>query len=286
MALFVSGERVDESLIRQEVEHLRPHYERAFEDKSHEEREAQLIEWSRENVIERVLLRQHAEKHCRQIPQERVDALFRELCQRLDQPEQLSEIFGTDNESKIKERIRLDIKVETLLEDVCKALPAPSNEDVTRHYEENKEQFASPERVRVAHIVKHMDGHTDEAAAYSVIKQARDELKNGVMFEMLAPKYSDCPENGGDLGYIQRGQMVEEFEDVVFNLAVNQVSEIFRTRYGFHIAKLYDRKAATTPPLEQVRDNVVSQLTEQMRSKAVDDFIDALKADAKIEEIR
>jgi len=286
MALFVSGERVDESLIRQEVEHLRPHYERAFEDKSHEEREAQLLEWSRENVIERVLLRQHAEKHCGQIPQERVDALFRELCQRLDRPEQLSEIFGTDNESKIKERIRLDIKVETVLEHVCKDLPAPSNEDVTRHYEENKEQFASPERVRVAHIVKHTDGHTDEADAYSMIKHARDELKNGVMFEMLAPKYSDCPENGGDLGYIQRGQMVEEFEDVVFNLAVNQVSEIFRTRYGFHIAKLYDRKASTTPPLEQVRDNVVSQLTEQMRSKAVDDFIDALKADAKIEEIR
>jgi len=284
MALFVSGERVDESLIQREVERLRPHYERQFKDKSPQEREAQLLEWSRENVIERVLLEQYAGKHCAPVSQDRVDAAFEELVRRLDRPAQLTEIFGADDHSKIKERISLDIRVETLLQDICKDVPAPSNEAVIRYYEQNKENFASPERVRVAHIVKHINWQTDESTAYSVMKKVSNELKKGTLFEMLAPKYSDCPDNGGDLGYIERGEMVEEFDDVVFNLPVNQVSEIFRTRFGFHIAKVYDRKPPVTLPLEQVRERIVAELREQMHGKAIDDFIDALKADATIEQ--
>ena len=115
--------------------------------------------------------------------------------------------------------------------------------------------------------------------------KAHDELKNGAVFETLIAKYSDCPDNSGDLGYITRGQMVEEFEDVVFNLGVNEVSDVFRTRFGFHIARLYDRKPAVIPALEEVKEQVVSELKEQMRNKAIDEFVDRLKSKAKIEKI-
>jgi parvulin-like peptidyl-prolyl isomerase len=79
--------------------------------------------------------------------------------------------------------------------------------------------------------------------------------------------------------------MVEEFEDVVFNLGVNQVSDVFRTRFGFHIARLYDRKPAVIPALKEVKEQVVGELKEQMRNKAIDEFVDRLKSKAKIEEI-
>ena len=51
--------------------------------------------------------------------------------------------------------------------------------------------------------------------------------------------------------------MVEEFNDVVFNLGIGQISDIFRTRFGYHIAKVYDRKPAAIPPLTKVRDGIV-----------------------------
>jgi len=129
-----------------------------------------------------------------------------------------------------------------------------------------------------------MNFQTDQAAANDTIAKALNELKQGALFEMVAAKYSDCPDNGGDLGFITKGQMVEEFEDVVFNMDVGEISDIFRTRFGFHIAKVYNRKPAIVPPLEEVKDRIVEKLKEQMRREAIEHFVDGLKSQATIEE--
>jgi len=143
----------------------------------------------------------------------------------------------------------------------------------------------TPEQIRVAHIVKHIDGKTDGATAREMIQKAHDELKNGGVFESLAATYSDCPENGGDLGYITRGQMVEEFEDVVFNLGVNDTSDVFQTRFGYHIAKLYDRKPSGIAELKDVEEQIIAALKEKMSDEAVERFVDELKSTAKIEDV-
>lgn len=284
MTLIVNGEKIEDSVIQQEAERLRPGYEQAFKDMDPEKREAQLLDWSRENVIERVLINQEAKKNSDRIPQNQIDAVLAELKKRYE-GRQLPEELNAENEEKTKEDIELQMKVERMLQNVCKDVPEPSQEAVLKFYEENKEQLKSAEQVRVGHIVKHVSWQTDEAAAYDVIRKAQDELKNGAVFETLAQKYSDCPENGGDLGYITRGRMVEEFEDVVFNLNVGEVSDVFRTRFGFHIARLYDRKPGVVPGLEEAKGHIVNELAEQMRGKTVDEFVDQLKPKARIEEI-
>jgi parvulin-like peptidyl-prolyl isomerase len=101
---------------------------------------------------------------------------------------------------------------------------------------------------------------------------------------VVVDKYTDCADSGGDLGFVSRGQMVEEFEDVVFNLGEGQISDVFRSRFGFHVAKVYTREPASIPNLEDVMDQVIEALNEQMRSEAIDAFIDELKSKAKIEE--
>jgi parvulin-like peptidyl-prolyl isomerase len=67
-------------------------------------------------------------------------------------------------------------------------------------------------------------------------------------------------------------------------LGAGDVSDIFRTRFGFHIAKVYDRRPAAIAELKEVEDRIVSTLQEQMRSNAIDEFIDSLKEKAKIED--
>jgi len=285
MPLIVGGERIENSAIRREVERLRPHYERVFADKDPREREAQLLEWSRENVIEKVLLSQQAKKCGKQIPKPEVATAFEQIKRRCGSMELLRMEFGTDNEEEIKERIESHLRVERMLQDVCRGLPEPSEDDIREFYEANKKQFQSAEHVRVAHIVKHISGQTDEVAAHTAMIRAQNELKNGAVFETLVVKYSDCPDKDGDLGYIARGEMVEEFEDVVFNLGVGEVSEVFRTRFGFHMAKLYDRKPAATQPLKEARSQIVNELKEQTRREAIYEFVDQLRNRARIEEI-
>lgn len=285
MTLFVNGEKVEDSLIQQEVERLRPSYEKTFADMALEERQAQLLDWSRENVIERVLINQQAKKHTEQIPKAEVETAFNEIKKNCGGGEQLHNEFGTDDKKEIKEHIELHMKVKRMLQDVCKDIPEPSQEDILKFYEKNKEQFKSAEQVRVAHIVKHINGQTEETTAQNLIRKAQDELKKGALFETLVTKYSDCPENGGDLGYITRGQMVEEFEDIIFNLGVGEESDVFQTRFGFHIAKLYDRKPPVLRSLEEARDDIVNELKKQMQRKTIDEFVDRLKSKAKIEEV-
>jgi parvulin-like peptidyl-prolyl isomerase len=284
MALIVNGRKIEDSEIEREVERLRPDYERVFGDVNPEEREAQLFDWSRENVIERFLINQEAGKYVGQISSEEVEAVLAELKRQYGGEEEFHRQFEGRDDEEIKEDIELQIRIERLFQDVYKDLPEPSNDAVLKYYEENKEQFRTAEHVRVGHIVKHIDWQTDETAAYDAIRKAESELENGAVFESLVAKYSDCPENGGDLGHIMRGQMVEEFDDVVFNLGVGAVSSIFRSRFGFHIAKVYDREAPVLRSFDEVKDKAIEEVKKQMREKVIDDFIDQLRSKAKIEE--
>ncbi len=285
MALIVNGERVEDALIKEEAERLRPEYERVFKDQSAEEREAQLLDWSKENVLERILINQEVRRNGPQIPKDEIDAAVAKLKEQYADPEQLYKDFDGKDDTKIKEDIELQMRVQRRLEEVCKDLPEPSKAAIHEYYDRNKEQFTYGEQARVAHIVKYVNWQTDEEAAYNAIREAQDELKKGAPFEVVVDKHTDCADGGGDLGNVARGQMVEEFEDVVFNLGVGEVSDIFRTRFGFHIAKVYVKKPATVAGLEEVRARIIDALKGQIREEAVNEFIDGLKSKATIEEV-
>jgi parvulin-like peptidyl-prolyl isomerase len=285
MALSVNGEKIENSAIQQEVERLRPDYERVFADQDVEEREAQLLDWSRENVIEKILINQDAENNGDKIPPDQVQAALERLKEQYDDPEKLYKDFNAENDEQIKKDIEKQMRVEQRISRLCKNMPKPSQAAIRKYYEENQEHFKSGERARVAHIVKYVNWQTDEQTAYEAISQAYEELKSGVAFETVVDKHTDCADSGGDLGFVMRGQMVEEFEDVIFNLGVGQVSDIFRTRFGFHIAKVYAREPAVVAALEDVKGRITELLSEQIRSEAIDNFIDGLRNEAKIEEV-
>ena len=283
MTLIVNGEKIEDSTIKQEAERLRPDYERVFSDQDPKEREAQLFDWSKENVIERVLINQEAKKSNEKIPPEQIESALVKIKEQYTDPKELYKALGVEDDAGIKEQIEMQMRVEQTLNEVCKDLPDPPKADIQEYYEKNTEQFMTAESARVAHIVKYVNWQTDEETAYNAIKEAHDELKNGAAFEVVVDKHTDCADSGGDLGQVVKGQMVEEFEDVVFNMGAGDVSDVFRTRFGFHIAKVYDRKPAAVAELKEVKDQIVSTLQEQIRSKAIDDFIDTLKEKAKIE---
>jgi len=276
MPILVNGQQIDDRDIQAEFQRLKPYHEQTFADQPPEQRQKQLLEWSTENVIERTLIQQQAANHPCEVDQKKIDAAFEQAS------EQYTDLKETDKE-KIKEQIKLQLKIERMLDEACKDLPEPAESEIEKFYHDNKEHFTSPETIKVSHIVKHINWQSDEKTAQQIMQKAHGEMKAGTPFELLVSKYSDCPDRGGDLGYITAGQMVEEFEDVVFNLNAGQTSDVFRTRFGFHIAKLYDRKPSQLPAMDQIREKIIEELKNKKREKTIEDFVDDLKSKASIE---
>jgi parvulin-like peptidyl-prolyl isomerase len=137
--------------------------------------------------------------------------------------------------------------------------------------------------VNAAHIVRNIDEKTTEAEARAAIEGVADELAQGADFAEVADRNSDCPGRGGDLGFFARGQMVPEFDDVVFALAPGDVSGIFRTPFGYHIARVIAHRAAGIAKFDVVREQISEILYAEKRQRVIDRFIDQLRAKASIE---
>jgi len=273
---YVNGEKIGEEAIQAEMEKLRPDYERVFADKPHAERQKQLYEWSRENVIEAVLLRQAARKGQKDIPSEAVDKAYEQFVK------QNGDKSG--NKKQVRAEIAQQLCLERLIKKVTAGAKEPSKKDIRRYYDKNADRFTIRESVRASHIVKHHKPDTDADDMKSQMQEILNELHNEADFGEMASKHSDCPENGGDLGYFDRGKMVAEFEDVVFAMEPGQISDVFKTEFGYHIAMVTDKKPEMPCPLEDIRELIVRELTAQAGQRALEKFIDAQKAKAVIEE--
>lgn len=286
MSLYVNGEKVEDAAITAEAEKLRPQYEQVFAEMSPDDREKQLLDWSKENIIEGVLLRQAAQKDPEEVPAEVIDQAFQQIVAQAGGKEQFFQQAGisSDKEDEIKADLAKRMRVERLISKLTSKAGEPTEKEITKYYQQNTDRFTIPEMIRAAHIVKHVKPIDDPDKVEQEMQVIRSQIGDNIKFEELASKHSECPENGGDLGFFARGQMVQQFEDIVFNMDIGAVSPVFQTEFGFHIAKVLEKKPSIPCPLEEVREVIVKELTEQAQQKAIEKFVDAEKEKAAIEE--
>lgn len=286
MTLYINDEKVDDARIQAEFERLKPDYEKAFADQPAQEQEKQLLEWSRENVIEHVLMRQTALKKCDPIDTAKIDTVFNEALENAGGRDKFFEQIGLapDKESEVKKSIEDQMRLEQLIKSLTAKAKEPTEKDIKKYYDRNMDRFLIPETIRASHIIKHTGSEVDPAKAKEQIDEIYAEVIEKDNFEEMASKNSDCPESAGDLGYFARGHMVQRFEDVAFKLEVGQMSEPFETEFGFHIAKVFDKKESNHCPLEDVKELIVKELTEGNQQREIEKFIDAEKEKATIED--
>ena len=136
-----------------------------------------------------------------------------------------------------------------------------SSKEMEDYYQNNKEKFGQPKRVKVRHILIRADAKDAEATAKAKQKaeSIQKEAEKGKDFAQLAKQYSEDPgtkDRGGDLGYVTKGKVVPEFEQEAFSLKVGEISKVVQTPYGFHILKVDEIQEAKAEPLEKVKDQI------------------------------
>jgi len=130
-----------------------------------------------------------------------------------------------------------------------------NDEDLKKYYEENIERFVSNEERRSRHILIAIDEQDSEESALDLVTSLKNRLSAGEAFEILAKEFSNDPgsaENGGDLGWAERGLFVPEFDETLFNLEINQISEPVKTQFGYHIIQLNELKAGIQQNFEDI----------------------------------
>ena len=142
---------------------------------------------------------------------------------------------------------------------------------IERAYNDNIQQYSTPEQVRASHILL-KTGAEDDAAVKKQAEELLAKVKSGADFAELAKQRSQdeaSAKKGGDLDYFGKGTMVPEFDKVAFSMQPGQISDLVKTQYGYHIIKLVDKKPATTKSLAEVRTQIEDQLKwEQAQTQA------------------
>lgn len=165
--------------------------------------------------------------------------------------------------------------------------PQISGADIQQYYNTHRQQFQVPEQVRVRHILIAVPAKADAktvAAAQAKAENILKQLHNGGNFAELAKKYSDDPGSktqGGELGFIQHGATVPQFDKTAFSLQPGQTSGVIRTQFGFHILQVEEKQPAHVKPVDEVHDLIMANLMQQDRSQAAQKYAAQLQTEAQ-----
>ncbi len=143
---------------------------------------------------------------------------------------------------------------------------------LTDYYQQHQQEFTRPEQIHARHILASTEGKSD-ADAQAKIAAAKARLAKGEAFATVAREVSDEPAaktSGGDLGYFGRGQMVKEFEDAAFGGQVGTVIGPVKSRFGYHLIEVLDKRAAGTQPFEEAREMIRQRVSSEKTSQAAE----------------
>jgi peptidyl-prolyl cis-trans isomerase C len=151
-----------------------------------------------------------------------------------------------------------------------------SDVDAKKFYDAQVSGLKPEEEVRARHIL--VDSK-DKA------REIFEKIAHGSDFAQLAKEHSKDPgskDQGGELGFFKRGQMVPQFEEAAFKLKKGEVSEPFESQFGWHIVRVDDRRQRAAPPFGAVKDRVMASMIHQkaqqiatdLRGKAQIEYID------------
>ena len=241
-------------------------------------------------VINRELLYQSSQKDGVKVEEKELDEKIKEVKDHFKTEEEYTAALAkmSVTEAELRKHFKIDLMIRQYIEKAMTGKTEVSEEKVREYYDTNPNFFKQPEQVKASHILVQVAEGADEktkAEALTKINGINDRIKKGEDFAVVAKEVSDCPSKaqGGDLGYFSKEQMVPAFSEVAFKLNPGEVSDVVETRFGYHLIKSVDKKAASTIPFEEVKDRIKQYIEQEKGKVALSELMAELKKSAEIE---
>jgi peptidyl-prolyl cis-trans isomerase D len=165
--------------------------------------------------------------------------------------------------------------------------PQVTDADIQAYYTSHQDQYQIKDQVKVRHILIAVPAGADaktDAAAKAKAEDLLKQIKSGGNFADLASKNSDDPGSkvqGGELGWLDPGKTVAEFDKAAFSLAPGQTSGVIKTQFGYHILQVEEKKTAHLQPIAEVKADIIPIIEQQKSGAAMQNFATQFAAAAK-----
>ncbi len=281
----VNGSKIEKSLLEKIYTVMSKQSMMAAQKKSDEE----IVQIALKELISAELLKQESKRQKITPAPEKIDEKLESIKVRFPTAEAFEKTIkenGMDMET-LKAEIKNQLALEELLAREIESKVTVKDEEISKFYTENPDYFKSEESVKASHILVKSEEGADEAKvaeAKKKIEKVLAEVKKGADFAAAAKQYSEGPSgpNGGDLGFFSRGQMVPPFEEKAFALKKGQISDIVKTKFGFHIIKVVDKKEGGITPLSEVKESITAFLSKAEKEKLFNAYVEKLRSSAAI----
>ena len=241
---------------------------------------------AKKRLIDHRLLFAEAQRRIQDLTTDEIEAEFESVAKRYGGKQKFLEQFKLADVDLpiVKREIAGDMRFHRFLKQLDSQVAKPTEEQAAAYYEEYKSDFRVPDQYKAAQIVFYTNQGQSLAEQEANARDALRRLKEGESFAKIADEISDSPGSGGDLGWIPQGGMAKEFEEIVFKLEKGQISGVFQTSFGFHIARLDDRKPGHQLSFEEAKTEVVATLQRDQHNTLYQQAIKDLRSKAEIVE--
>jgi peptidyl-prolyl cis-trans isomerase SurA len=186
-----------------------------------------------------------------------------------------------------RKQIRDNLLISRVVNIEVRSRLAIEETELREVYRQQQEKYSIAGEVTVSHILFLVPERAREAEDMEAKRKAEailTQLRAGGDFETLATKFSDGPsaERGGLLGTFRTGELLPGFEEAIASLQPGQVSDVVRTRIGWHIIRLEERKDGDYQPFEAVREELRASLLRTKTEKKYGEWVASLRQQAYI----
>ena len=277
-----------------EVERMIGHLKEEIEGGNRLERRGRINELSRmalEKLIEEKLIDQEAKKTGIKAAAKEIDGSIDEIKRRnAATQEDLEKALAKDGLTleAFKKEIEKKIIRSKLVQWAVKVEPNVGEKELRDFYLKNADRYRTEESYRPGHILLKVP---KEATAEGVreirakCQKVQAKIRAGEDFGEMAILYSEdiSSKDRGNLGVFKKGELLPALEKEALRLKVGEVSEVFRTDFGFHIIKLLDRKGGDPLPFEEMKEKVRQDYLEKEFEKGLKQFLTTLREKSIIE---
>jgi peptidyl-prolyl cis-trans isomerase C len=245
-----------------------------------------------DNLVNLALLKDEGRQKNLTPDKAKVDEAYDSMVKRFPNQQEFEKALQQQGmtEASLRDSISERQVFQQILDSTVKDVPAATDADVQKFYDDNPQYFAVPEQVHAAHILLRVGTSVtaeQKEQTQKTLEGIRADIEaKKLTFAEAAAKFSQDPSNaqkGGDLGFFGRGQMVKPFEDAAFATEPGSLSSIVETQFGYHLIQVIEKKSAGKASLDEAKDKIRDYLTQNSKQDAIKKHLDELKGKAKVD---